>query len=37
MRIEQSIEQFRCAAIEKAEFAQPASKDHSLHEAMEES
>ena len=34
MRIEEAIRQFRRAAIEKADFARPASRDHALHAAM---
>ena len=34
MGIDEAITQFRHAAIEKAEYASPASKDHALHAAM---
>ena len=34
MRIQEAIAEFRQAAIAKAEFAQPAGRDHALHAAM---
>lgn len=34
MNIENLIQQFRQAAIEKGEFSEPASKDHALFDVM---
>jgi hypothetical protein len=34
MTVVQAIEEFRAAAIAKADFATPASRDHTLHERM---
>lgn len=34
MTIEDLIRQFREAAIEKGAFAEPAAKDHALHDVM---
>lgn len=34
MSVREAIRKFRRAAIEKGDFAQPASRDHALHDEM---
>jgi hypothetical protein len=34
VKIREEVERFRRAAIEKGDFAEPASRDHALHDEM---
>lgn len=34
MKVGEAVERFRRAAIEKGDFAEPAARDHALHEEM---